>query len=526
MNLFQYRLSPFALVFFIVALVMLQQTVDSETFLHKDAVIDVADGSLILRDHNLGFYLNNEKIGFSQFVLKESGNGDSGDALNDAYMEYVSRSNFRILAMGVPFDIDVQQSGEVSDDLSMRAFRFNFTSSGQILTVLAAVYEGQLRLSVSSEGSTREEILDLNGPIYNAEMIPLLTARDGLEPGMKHAYTVYDPLSMSKDVMRTHVLEQEIVVLNADEEIETWKVEVDFKGFKTTSWITEDGQVIKEHSRVAGIPMTAFRETRQQAMDMSYVSPALSIQPQENTETSDLIESASITPAVYLVRPEAVRFMRAEIRGATVTDIVFPDDRFQKLVSDDGETLIVETRTLDYDAALVGVDESAPPFELNPDMQMYLRDESLIQSSDERIQSKALEITRGTTNPWEASKALAMWLYRNIRKEFRVTIPSALEVLSSMKGDCNEHSTLFAAMARSIGIPTKIAAGLVYLDGSFAYHAWNEVYVNGQWLPLDATLNRIEMDAAHVKLAEGSLDSQAELSRLIGNLTIEILEYE
>ena len=38
-------------------------------------------------------------------------------------------------------------------------------------------------------------------------------------------------------------------------------------------------------------------------------------------------------------------------------------------------------------------------------------------------------------------------------------VPSALETLKSRVGDCNEHATLFAALARSLGVPTRIAVG-------------------------------------------------------------------
>ncbi|HOL93151.1 MAG TPA: transglutaminase domain-containing protein, partial [bacterium] len=91
---------------------------------------------------------------------------------------------------------------------------------------------------------------------------------------------------------------------------------------------------------------------------------------------------------------------------------------------------------------------------------------------------------------------------------------------------CNEHSTLFTALARSIGIPTKICAGLVFQDDGFYYHAWNEVFIGGQWYPIDSTLNRIEMDAAHIKLAEGSLEAQTDIVGMIGTLKVEILDLE
>ena len=44
-----------------------------------------------------------------------------------------------------------------------------------------------------------------------------------------------------------------------------------------------------------------------------------------------------------------------------------------------------------------------------------------------------------------------------------MSLPSALEVLKTRVGDCNEHTTLYVAMARSLGIPARIAVGLVYL---------------------------------------------------------------
>ena len=82
------------------------------------------------------------------------------------------------------------------------------------------------------------------------------------------------------------------------------------------------------------------------------------------------------------------------------------------------------------------------------------------------------------------------------------------------------------ALARSIGIPTKICAGLVFQDDGFYYHAWNEVFIGGQWYPIDSTLNRIEMDAAHIKLAEGSLEAQTDIVGMIGTLKVEILDLE
>ena len=99
-------------------------------------------------------------------------------------------------------------------------------------------------------------------------------------------------------------------------------------------------------------------------------------------------------------------------------------------------------------------------------------------------------------------------------------MPSALDVLDSKVGDCNEHSTLFAALARAAGIPTRVAVGLVYIDGHFGYHAWNEVLAADGWLSVDPTWDQMPVDVGHIALLRGGLGEHARLLPLMGRLKI------
>ena len=104
-------------------------------------------------------------------------------------------------------------------------------------------------------------------------------------------------------------------------------------------------------------------------------------------------------------------------------------------------------------------------------------------------------------------------------------------MLRTKIGDCNEHTALFVAMARSIGIPARIAVGLAFVRGAFYYHAWPEVYIDegnnrGLWLPVDPTFNQFPADATHFRLARGGLDKQAAILPLIGRVKIAVLELE
>ena len=124
------------------------------------------------------------------------------------------------------------------------------------------------------------------------------------------------------------------------------------------------------------------------------------------------------------------------------------------------------------------------------------------------------------------TKILARWVFETLEKRPVLGIPDALTTLHAKKGDCNEHAALFAAMARNTGIPTRIVAGVTYHQGSFYYHAWNEVCLDEQWVSLDTTKNQIPADVTHIKFVEGETKEQVRIGGLIGRLKIEVLPDE
>ncbi len=137
-----------------------------------------------------------------------------------------------------------------------------------------------------------------------------------------------------------------------------------------------------------------------------------------------------------------------------------------------------------------------------------------IQSDDIRIISKAKEIISGTVDTLEMLMKINNYLYRNIKKVYRGTLPQAVEVLSSMRGDCNEHSILFVALARALKIPARIEVGLIYKEGRFFYHSWVSAFMGGRWWYFDPTLGQAPPDATHIRLITGDISKQIALLRL------------
>ena len=158
-------------------------------------------------------------------------------------------------------------------------------------------------------------------------------------------------------------------------------------------------------------------------------------------------------------------------------------------------------------------------------MTQELQPTLLIQSDSPLLQEQAATIVGEEHDALRAATLISSWVYQNLDKRPTLSVPNALTVYTQRAGDCNEHSVLFAALARAAGIPTRITSGLLYTKGRFFYHAWNEVDV-GEWVAVDPLLNQVPADPTHIRLVVGELDRQVQLVQIIGRLDIRVLDYE
>jgi len=65
-------------------------------------------------------------------------------------------------------------------------------------------------------------------------------------------------------------------------------------------------------------------------------------------------------------------------------------------------------------------------------------------------------------------------------------LPDIESTYDTKTGICYDYSSLLAAMLRSINIPTKLVKGYAGYNPD-VYHAWNEVYLDGEWFVIDST---------------------------------------
>ena len=156
---------------------------------------------------------------------------------------------------------------------------------------------------------------------------------------------------------------------------------------------------------------------------------------------------------------------------------------------------------VDGSRPLIVKDEPFP--KLDKEFEEYLGDSDYIITSDPEVFERARDITGGSETLLEAVSDLALWVNDNVEydRNYGGRLLSSREVLETRRGWCGEFSNLYAALARSLNIPTRIATGLVMSNNEWTRHGWAESYVGGRWVPIDGTYGEVGMlDAYHVKL--------------------------
>ncbi|UOO82011.1 transglutaminase family protein [Uruburuella testudinis] len=81
---------------------------------------------------------------------------------------------------------------------------------------------------------------------------------------------------------------------------------------------------------------------------------------------------------------------------------------------------------------------------------------------------------------------------------------TARQAFALGSGVCQDHTHVFLACARSLGIPARYVSGYLVSDDSdhLASHAWAEAWLDGHWYVFDIT-NQLFRPSHHVQLAVG-----------------------
>lgn len=135
------------------------------------------------------------------------------------------------------------------------------------------------------------------------------------------------------------------------------------------------------------------------------------------------------------------------------------------------------------------------------DVKVYMEPSENIQSDDPRFRELAESIVEDSGDDFDKIGRLAVWVndYLTYDLDYSDRNYDALWVLDSKKGVCAEYTTLYMALARSLGIPTRFVSAWAYGKYGWERHAYAESYI-GKWVPVDVLWMEIGyIDATHIR---------------------------
>ncbi len=461
---------------------------------------------------------NGQQVGFASSAIDTTGRGF---ILKDAFSADLPIG-------GTLHRATATSEVKLTRGMVLTGFIVQFSADSSPITVVgAAEGDSAIRYVVTSAMSPPDtQRLKTNGPVLLPTLVPLAVML-GDKPKVGRSFTVpmFDPTAMgTKDITVSIQAESLFTVPDSaaldpatgrwrivhSDTVRAWQVGGPDSKF-VGGWLDERGRMV-EAKQAGGLVLkrTAFEVAFENWRDKQLANTANS-----SAAARDVLETTAIAARVPMVG--TLDKIKVRLRGTTLDG--FDLDGGRQLLAGN----LLEVRREDpaeLKAALGAMPTGAI---LANRFAKELAKEPLLQVGDPKLLALVERLSKGASSKREVAERLVTWVYDSLKKEVTVSVPDALRIFEQRKGDCNEHTQLLVALARTARIPARMASGLAYVRGHFYFHAWPELYL-GQWVAVDPTFGQFPADAAHLRFVTGGLQRQASLLRLLGTLQIDVLD--
>ncbi|HEV2947436.1 MAG TPA: transglutaminase domain-containing protein [Gemmataceae bacterium] len=466
-------------------------------------------------------YLNGGKSGFVHTVVRA-----------------VEKDNQKMFHAMTELDLSVKrfndtariymQSGTVENEdgkvtsVSMK----QLIAKGQELVLTGNVEDGQLHVKLQG-GPPMDKKVRWSPQVVGLYREQTLFKEKKAKPGDQFSYLHYEPLVNAVLSIKVEVKDfEDVSILGAAKQrlLRAEATPDPIMGVQlpaTNLWLDKDLNVIRSLTQMEGMgQLELVRSTRAAALRKG----------QANTDLG-------LRQLIYLNRriPENADDVTYRITMPDEKDPAtsFSRDERQKVSNSNGKSFDLNIKAI-----------RRPPSASNETKvgEEFLKSNYYINSDDEKVRELASQAIGGEKDPWRKAQRIERWVRRNMNKEKQANYSEAMatadHVARTLEGDCTEYAMLAAAMCRAVGVPSRTAIGLVYAEVKatdyrpmLAFHMWTEVWINGQWLGLDATLGQGSVGAEHLKITDHSWDGVQSVVPLLpvtrvilGKPQVEVLQ--
>jgi hypothetical protein len=410
------------------------------------------------------------------------------------------------------------------------------TREGKVTGVFMRQYQGQ-QLLLNLEGTVQDGTLavQVNGVAQMNKKIPWHDEVIGayrqehlfrdrkVKPGDHVTFVSFEPTVDTVITNRVTVKDFENVTMPGGKKQRLLRVEEVPDKLQTTSgevqlppmttWLDQDLVPLKSKSEQPLLgTLEICRTTRQNAQAQAQAGPEL-LQP--------LLLNRAIA------QPNATRsaMYRITIKG---------DDDPASTFVQDGRQQVEKIDTASFKLRVQAGGASRKSGNAPVAGKEFLESCFWIKSDDPQVREHAQQAIGAETDSWRQARLIERWVHNHMTVSFTEQFCPADQVARNLRGDCRQHAFLTAAMCRAVGLPSRTAIGLCYANDPrkgpiMAFHMWTEVYIEGKWIPIDATRGEGHVGATHLKITDSSWAGTQSLApllpvlRVLDKMSIEVL---
>jgi transglutaminase-like putative cysteine protease len=410
---------------------------------------------------------------------------------------------------------------ETAEGKILGTFMRHYLGKNKMLEIIGTVAGKELQLVADGKPIKSAPWSDDALGLYKQQT---LLKQQNAKPGDKFDYRAFEP---SVNLVVRHYVEvkdyEEVDVLGMKRKlvrVQTRPEKVQGVQLPTLSaWIDDNFEPVRSAAEIPGLgKITLFRTTKE-----------IALAPANAATLTDIGISQYIRLKQRITQPydTSAAVYRITFKDEESPESTFARDGRQQAKNVKGGSFELHVRSSRQASGVKA--EEKPGAE-------FTQSSYFINSADTLVKKHAREAVGAEKDPWKKALRIERWVHDRMTVTSHEALAPADHVARTLQGDCTEFAMLTAAMCRAEGVPARTAVGLIYADVKtgpvFAFHMWTEVWIKGQWVPIDATLGKGYVGATHLKITDQSWHEERSLTpllpvvRVLGRMNIDVLRVE
>lgn len=377
--------------------------------------------------------------------------------------------------------------------------KFFQESAGRTQTVEATFSKTTLAAKIDNNGekSTTELKIPTDAPVIDDVLTPFTKGSQT----KSNAFYVFDPSTIS--LVKNTMTQLEPSLKSDQEKMENLRAfVVKEPRLTTTIYLNPKNEVVKATSTL-GIDLVA--ESKEIALQSV----------EKETPAPDLADISMVVPQPAIKNPLNVKSLRIRVNADNLPNIPSDTSQSAKKVNGAWEMTITPLQLTNVKSTSIA---SAAKKRTE-----WTKPSHLMPSNKAEFKALGKKIIGKKTDVRSAALAIRKWVNQQMVPNAGIGIlRDATEVLKAKEGVCRDYAILTGTLLRAVGIPTRLASGLVNFEGNFYYHAWVEVHTGFDWVAMDSVPQTEMFTATHVKLSQGNVDTAFNFT-ILSNARIDVL---